>query len=106
MTNTKDDKLMNKQKKVNPTPTPASKTICIPASKLNRKVTTSLQIQTQKLKKWTMQKQYSKCMMTLVFTGMGCFKYTFSLQIKDDVKPHQALLRFVAYALQKLLKRN
>ena len=35
-----------------------------------------------------------------VFKGIGCFKGMFSLQIKDDVKPYQALPKGVAYALQ------
>ena len=34
-------------------------------------------------------------------TGIGCFKGKFFLQVKDDVKPYQAALRYIAYALQK-----
>ena len=36
-----------------------------------------------------------------VFNGIGCFKDTFSLQLKLDSKPYQVPLRCVAYALQK-----
>ena len=39
-----------------------------------------------------------------VFNGIGCFKGTFSLQLKPDSKPYQAPLRCVAYALQKPFK--
>ena len=35
-----------------------------------------------------------------VFNGIGCFKGTFSLQLKSDSKPYQAPLRHVAYVLQ------
>ena len=31
-----------------------------------------------------------------VFTGIGCFKGTFSLQVKDDVKAYQVQLRHIA----------
>ena len=41
-----------------------------------------------------------------VFNGIGCFKGTFSLQLKPDSKPYQALPRHVAYALQKLFKEE
>ena len=33
-----------------------------------------------------------------VFTGIGCFKGTFSLQVKDAVKPYQAPPNCIAYA--------
>ena len=36
-----------------------------------------------------------------VFNGIGCFKGTFSLQLKPDSKPYQAPPRHVAYVLQK-----
>ena len=36
-----------------------------------------------------------------VFTEIGCFQGTFSLQVRDDVKPYKALPSCVAYALQK-----
>ena len=36
-----------------------------------------------------------------VFTGIGCFDGTFSLQVKPDSKPYQAAPQFIAYALQK-----
>ena len=39
-----------------------------------------------------------------VFKGIGCFKGTFSLQLKPDSKPYHAPLRHVAYALQKPFK--
>ena len=41
-----------------------------------------------------------------VFNGIGCFKGTFSLQLKPDSKPYQAPPRCVAYALQKLFKEG
>ena len=44
-----------------------------------------------------------------VFTGIGCFKATFSLQVKDRAKPYNAPHRHVTYALheppRKELKR-
>ena len=39
-----------------------------------------------------------------VFNGIGCFKGTFSLQLKPDSKPHQAPPIHVAYVLQKQFK--
>ena len=41
-----------------------------------------------------------------VFNGIGCFKGTFSLQLKPDSKPYQAPPRHVAYMLQKLFKEE
>ena len=41
-----------------------------------------------------------------VFNGIGCFKGTFSLQLKPDSKPYQVPPRCVAYALQKLFKEE
>ena len=41
-----------------------------------------------------------------VFTGIGCFDGTFSLQVKQDSKPYQASPRHVAYALQKPFKEE
>ena len=41
-----------------------------------------------------------------VFIGIGCFKGTFSLQLKPDSKPYQAPPRWVAYALQKPFKEE
>ena len=41
-----------------------------------------------------------------MFDGIGCFKDTFSLQLKPDSKPYQAPLRYVVYALQKLFKEE
>ena len=38
-----------------------------------------------------------------VYNGIGCFKGTFSLQLKPDSKPYQVPPRHVAYALQKWL---
>ena len=38
------------------------------------------------------------------FTGIGCFDGMFSLQVKSESKPYQALPRHIAYALQKLFK--
>ena len=41
-----------------------------------------------------------------MFKGIGCFKDTFSLQIKLDSKPYQVPPRCIAYALQKLFKEE
>ena len=41
-----------------------------------------------------------------VFNGIGCFKGTFSLQLKADSKICQALPRCVAYVLQKPFKEE
>ena len=41
-----------------------------------------------------------------VFNGTGCFKGTFSLQLKPDSKPYQAPTRHVAYALQTPFKEE
>ena len=41
-----------------------------------------------------------------VFNGIGCFKDTFSLQLKLDSKPYQAPPRHVAYVLQKPFKEE
>ena len=41
-----------------------------------------------------------------VFNSIGCFKSTFSLQLKSDSKPYQAPPRHVAYALQKPFKEE
>ena len=52
----------------------------------------------------TTKKIHNEC--SKVFTRNGCFKGTFSLHIKDDVKPYQVLPRHVAYAPEKLFKKN
>ena len=41
-----------------------------------------------------------------VFNGIGCFKGTFSLQLKPDSKPYQAPPRHVAYELQEPFKEE
>ena len=41
-----------------------------------------------------------------MFNSIGCFKGTFSLQLKPDSKPYQVPPRQVAYALQKLFKEE
>ena len=41
-----------------------------------------------------------------VFNGIGCFKGTFSLQLKPDSKPYHAPPRHVAYALQNMFKEE
>ena len=41
-----------------------------------------------------------------VFNGIGCFKGTFSLQLKPNSKPYQAPPRSMAYALQKPFNRS
>ena len=41
-----------------------------------------------------------------IFNGNGCFKGTFSLQLKSDSKPYQMPHRCVVYALQKPFKEE
>ena len=41
-----------------------------------------------------------------MFEGIGCFKGTFSLQIKQNAKPYQALLRCAAYVLEEQFKKE
>ena len=41
-----------------------------------------------------------------VFNGIGCFKGTFSLQLKPDNKPYQAPPKHVAYVLQEPFKEE
>ena len=41
-----------------------------------------------------------------MFNGIGCFKGTFSLQLKPNSKPYQVPPRCMAYALQKLFKKE
>ena len=41
-----------------------------------------------------------------VFNGIGCFKGTFSLQLKPNSKPYQLQPRHVAYMLQNCSRRN
>ena len=39
-----------------------------------------------------------------VFTGIRCFKGTFSLPVKDDINPYQTSPRHIVYAVQESLK--
>ena len=41
-----------------------------------------------------------------VFNAFGCFAGTFSLQLKPDSKPYQALPRHVTHTLQKLFQEE
>ena len=41
-----------------------------------------------------------------IFNGIGCFKGTFSLQLKTDSKRYQAPPRYLAYALQEPFKEQ
>ena len=41
-----------------------------------------------------------------VFTGISCFKGTFSLQVKEGKKPYQPSPGHVSYALQEPLKKE
>ena len=41
-----------------------------------------------------------------IFNGIGCFKGTFSLQLKPDSKPYQVPPRHVAYVLQEPFKEE
>ena len=40
------------------------------------------------------------------FNSIGCFKGTFSSQLKPDSKPHQVPPRCMVYALQNLFKED
>ena len=75
--------------------------ICTLTTKLNRKQTTSLQVQTWKLTGWQVQTQKICIEYSTVFTSKGCFKGTFSLQIRDDMKQYQAPSGYTTYALHK-----
>ena len=44
--------------------------------------------------------------MSDVFTGIGCFKGTFSLQVIDNVKGYKVLPMYVTYALQEPFKKE
>ena len=41
-----------------------------------------------------------------VLMGIGYFKGTFPLQVKDNAKPYQALPRHIAYALKEPFKKR
>ena len=41
-----------------------------------------------------------------VFTSTGCLKSTFSLQVRDNVKSYQALMRHEAYCCKKHYKKE
>ena len=41
-----------------------------------------------------------------VFTGIGCFKGTFQLQVKDNVESYHVPLRHVTYAFQETFKKE
>ena len=41
-----------------------------------------------------------------VFTGIGCFKCTFLLQIEDNVKPYQVPALCEIYVLKKLFRKE
>ena len=41
-----------------------------------------------------------------VFRGIGCFKGTFSIQVKDDAKAYKMPLRYIAYVLPEPLKKE
>ena len=41
-----------------------------------------------------------------MFTVIGCFKGTFSLQVKDDAKPYQTLPRCIVNVLQEPFKKS
>ena len=47
----------------------------------------------------TMSKTQNEC--SDVFTANGCLKGTFSLHVKDDVKPHQVSLKHIANTHQE-----
>ena len=40
------------------------------------------------------------------FSRIGCFKVTFSLQVREDAKPYQAPPSHVGYALQQPFKKE
>ena len=41
-----------------------------------------------------------------IFTGIGCFEGTFTLQVREGSCPYQALPRKVAYALPRTITRR
>ena len=51
----------------------------------------------------TTLKMHDEC--SKVFTGIGCFKSTLSLQVRHDAKPYQVPLRHVIHSLLKPLKK-
>ena len=65
----------------------------------------SLNVEADKRKSKKLMQRIHK-VFGIVFNGIGCFKGTFSLQLKPDSKPYQAPPRHVAYALQKLFKEE
>ena len=67
-----------------------------------------LQVQAWKLTEQQVQKQHLNYFMNIdmCFAGIGCFKGTVSLQVRDDVKPYQVWQRCLAYALQEPFKKE
>ena len=65
-------------------------------TKLNRELNILLQAQAWKQTETKIHNEYSN-----VLKGNGCFKCTFSLQVKGNTKPYQVPLRHIAYTLQK-----
>ena len=103
MTNTKEDKLTFKQNKISPSQTTALKIIHIlkskqeidyfftgPGTEANRVASAETTL--------NMHDNFSD-----IFPWIGCFKGTFTIQVKDDVKPYQVLPSHVANALQQSL---
>ena len=41
-----------------------------------------------------------------ISSGIGCFKDTFSLQVKEGMKPYQTLPQHIAFALQEPFKKE
>ena len=58
------------------------------------------------IRDWVLKSQSNYRDFKDVFTRIGCFDETFSLQVKPDSKPYQVPLRCVAYALQKPFKEE
>ena len=93
---------MSKQSKINPTHKMIVKKTPILTTKLTWKQTTLLQFQTWKQDKTTSAKTIIKIHNDFrnVFRGIGNFKGTFFLKVKDNVKLYHMPSRCVAYALK------
>ena len=53
---------------------------------------------------WLLDKKQMHKEFKDVFSGTGCFKGTFLLQVKEESKPYQVPPRHMAYALQELCR--
>ena len=66
------------------------------------------------LQAWKKEGYFGKCqnnrkmydIHSEVFSGTGCIKGTFSLQVNEDTKPYQVPHRHVVYVLQELFTKE